>query len=105
MSWCALLGIKAIQIVGAASILEIEDILHLQSLMSLIALLCLLSLLLLKHVSWLFRALPFSNIGVSIYALWKIDHAVVYAQVVWNLMSAVQQIPLLRCKNITLNNE
>jgi SSS family solute:Na+ symporter len=103
MSWTSLIGIGAVQIVAAASILGIAGLPHLPSTIGLAALFCLLSLLPVERMSWLFRGFLLCNIGALAYALWQIDRGVAYRQVAREFLPAVSQIEVTEAVGIALS--
>ncbi len=73
MSWTSLIGIEAVQIVAAASILKLIGISALPSMIALMLLFWVLSLLPVERVSWIFRGLLLVNILALVYGLWMLN--------------------------------
>jgi SSS family solute:Na+ symporter len=103
MSWLSLIGIGAVQIVAAASILGIAGLPHLPSTIGLALLFCLLSLLPVERAGWLFRGFLLCNIAALTYALWQIDRGAAYRQVALDFLPAVSQIEVTEVLGIALS--
>lgn len=92
MSWMSLIGIEAVQIIAAASILAIAGIPTLPSMVVLTVLFCILSLLPIEQASWIFRGLLLSNILVLIYALNRLHGLPDYWRAPLEFIPALSQV-------------
>lgn len=72
MSWTSLIGIEAAQMIATSAILGIIGFSKLQTTSGLAMLFCVLSLLPVERASQLFRGFLLFNIGVLLYALWRL---------------------------------
>jgi len=92
MSWLSLIGIEAVQIIAAASILNIAGMPTLPSMVTLTLLFCILSLLPVEKASWVFRGLLLFNILTLVYALRRLHGLPEYWRLPLEFIPALQQI-------------
>jgi SSS family solute:Na+ symporter len=73
MSWTSLIGIEAVQMIAAASILSVAGIPKSPGTIALAIVFCILSLLPVERASWVFRGLLLFNILALLFALWRLQ--------------------------------
>ena len=92
MSWTSLIGIEAVQIIAAASILAVVGIPGLLSMIALTLLFWFLSLLPVEKASWVFRGLLLLNILALVYGLWALHGLPDYARSPLEFISSLDRI-------------
>jgi SSS family solute:Na+ symporter len=92
MSWTSLIGIEAVQIVAAASILKLVGIPPLPGMIALMLLFWMLSLLPVEKASWIFRGLLLVNILALLYGLWMLNGLQDYVRSPIEFVSSLNQI-------------
>jgi len=92
MSWLSLIGIEAVQIIAAASILNIAGVPTLASMVTLTLLFYVLSLLPVEKASWIFRGLLLFNILTLVYALRRLHGLPEYWRLPLEFIPALHQI-------------
>ncbi|WP_421654399.1 hypothetical protein [Leptothermofonsia sp. ETS-13] len=102
MSWTSLVGIEAVQIIAAASILSTAGLSGPTSMVILAVLFCILSLLPVEKVSWIFQGLLLFNVLVLIYALTVLHGLPLYGRSPLAFFSALHQIPAANAIGISL---
>lgn len=90
MSWTSFIGIEAVQIIAAASILNVAGMPTLPTMLVLTFLFCILSLLPVDKARWIFQGILLFNIATLVYALWALHGLSEY----WR--SPIEFIPALR---------
>jgi SSS family solute:Na+ symporter len=73
MSWISLIGIEAVQMIAATTVLGIVGFPEMPTMIGLTVLFCILSLLPVERASQIFRGLLLFNIATLLYALWRLD--------------------------------
>ncbi|MBD3885787.1 hypothetical protein IFO70_29165 [Phormidium tenue FACHB-886] len=103
MSWASLIGIEAVQIIAAASILNVAGIPSFASTVGLTVLFCILSLLPIEKASWVFRALLLFNGLTLVYALVALHGLPLYWRSPLEFLPSLQQIPPAKTIGISLS--
>jgi SSS family solute:Na+ symporter len=103
MSWVSLIGIEAVQVIAAASILNVVGIPTLPSMIALSGLFCLLSLLPVEKASWVFRGLLLFNIVALVYALEMLHHLPDYWQTTLDFITTLNHISSTQAIGVSLS--
>jgi SSS family solute:Na+ symporter len=103
MSWASLIGIEAVQIIAAASILKVVGIPTLFSMLTFSVLFCIISLLAVEKASWIFRGLLVFNILTLVYALTKLHGLPEYWQSPLNFIPSLHQISLTEVIGVSIS--
>lgn len=102
MSWTSLIGIEAVQIIAAASILNVAGIPTLTSMITLTVLFCILSLLPVEKASWIFRGLLLFNLFALVYALRILHGLPEYWHSPLEFIPTLHQMPPARVIGVSL---
>ncbi|KYC41976.1 hypothetical protein WA1_18335 [Scytonema hofmannii PCC 7110] len=103
MSWMSFIGIGAVQIIAAASILAVMGIPKLPTMLTVTLLFWVVSLLAVEKASWLFRGLLLLNILGLVYGLWVLNGLTNYVQAPLEFISSLHQISLAEAIGVSVS--
>nr|RNJ69845.1 MAG: hypothetical protein EDM05_08405 [Leptolyngbya sp. IPPAS B-1204] len=102
MSWTSLIGIEAVQIIAAASILNVAGVPTVPAMVTLTLLFAILSLLPVERASWVFRGLLLFNLLALVYALVALHGVSLYWEAPLQFVPALSDLPLAKRIGISL---
>ncbi|GAA6620778.1 hypothetical protein [Scytonema sp. NUACC26] len=103
MSWGSLIGIEAVQLISAASILKVFGIPPIPSMIVLATLFAVLSLLPVEKAGWILRGLLFVNFLALLYGLWVLQGFPEYLRSPLEFANSLQLESLPKTVGITLS--
>lgn len=103
MSWTSFIGIEAVQIIGAASILNVAGMPTLPTMLMLTLLFCILSLLPVEKASLIFKGILLFNVVTLVYALWALHGLSEYWRAPIEFIPAVRHISSTKAIGISLS--
>ncbi|GAB1542787.1 hypothetical protein NUACC21_54610 [Scytonema sp. NUACC21] len=103
MSWTSFIGIGAVQIIAAASILGVMGVPRLSGMLIVTFLFWVLSLLEVEKASWLFRGFLLLNILGLVYGLWVLHGLPNYVQAPLQFISSLHQISFAEAIGVSLS--
>lgn len=103
MSWVSLIGIAAVQIIAATSILNVTGVPSLPSMVALTLMFFILSLLPIEKASWIFRGLLLLNILSLVYALGTLHGLPEYGRLSIEFIPTLGQIPPAEAVGVSLS--
>lgn len=103
MSWVSLVGIEAVQIIAATSILKVAGVPTVSSMVILTLMFFILSLLPIEKASWIFRGLLLLNILSLIYALAILHGLPEYGRLSVEFIPTLAHIPASEAIGVSLS--
>jgi solute:Na+ symporter, SSS family len=103
MSWASLIGIEAVQLISAASILKVFGIPPIPSMIVLATLFAIISLLPVEKAGWILRGLLFVNFLALLYGLWVLHGFPEYLRSPIEFVNSLQTESLPTTIGITLS--
>ncbi|KYC41085.1 hypothetical protein WA1_23505 [Scytonema hofmannii PCC 7110] len=103
MSWASLIGIEAVQLISAASILKVFGIPPIPSMIVLATLFAIISLLPVEKAGWILRGLLFVNFLALLYGLWVLHGFPEYLRSPIDFANSLQTESLPTTIGITLS--